>query len=116
MEYQHTPVLLEETVQILGLKAGEHAIDGTLGGGGYSKAILDVVGAEGKVLSIDLDEKAIENYQNSLPAKYKDSVIVVHGNFANIAEISEKYGLKHIKGIVADIGLSSDQLDSSGRG
>ncbi len=63
--YEHTPVLLNEVVSYLAPKPGKNIVDATLGGGGYSKAILKEIGETGKLLSIDLDKDAIENFKSS---------------------------------------------------
>src|SRR6185503_3606418 len=117
MDYKHTPVLLKEAVEILALGPGDHAVDATLGGGGYSQAILDIVGVKGKVLSIDLDIHAINHFKEKInETKFKNSVVTVHGNFADIAQIVARHDFTGVKAIVADIGLSSNELDNSGRG
>ncbi len=115
MSYQHFPVLLNEVLEILEPKPGQNFVDGTLGGGGYSTALLERVTPEGKVLSIDLDQAAIDNFQ-ARQEQYKTSSIVVHGNFQDIDSIISKQQLVSIQGIVADLGLSSFHIDSSERG
>jgi 16S rRNA (cytosine1402-N4)-methyltransferase len=116
MNYNHEPVLLETALQFLEPQPGQNFIDATLGGGGYSRALLDYVIPEGKVLSIDLDPAALENYQAQLSSKQKKNAIAVHGNFRNLDDIVRNHEFYNIAGIVADIGLSSYQLDQSGRG
>lgn len=115
MAYQHYPVLQQEVLQLLDAKPGQNFIDGTLGGGGYSSALLAAVGPTGKVLSIDLDQTAVDNFA-SFHRKYQSTSIVVHGNFKDIDEIVARHGLGDIKGIVVDLGLSSYHIDSSKRG
>lgn len=111
--YQHVPVLLEEVISLLAPRAGENFVDATLGGGGYTRAILDRVKPDGKVLAIDLDQDAIE----SQGLKIKDErLILVQGNFARIDHIVRNHKFTNISGIVADLGLSSFHLDESGRG
>jgi 16S rRNA (cytosine1402-N4)-methyltransferase len=71
----------------------------------------------GKVLSIDMDQEAIENFQSFLGDKpYGNNAIAVHGNFAKLQNIVRNHEFADISGIVADIGLSSYHLDQSGRG
>lgn len=113
--YNHVPVLLDEVLELLNPKTGENFVDATLGGGGYSLALLEKVKPKGKVLSIDLDAQAIDNFQEKAKA-YKNNAVVAHGNFAYLDKIVEHKKFFNISGIVADIGLSSFQLDSSGRG
>lgn len=115
--YKHIPVLLNEVIEILQPKTGEMFLDGTLGGGGYSKAILEKVAPTGKVLSIDLDDDAIKNFKGQiLNSKYKKNSVIVHGNFRDIDAIVKTHEFRNISGIVADLGLSSYELEQSGRG
>ncbi len=124
MSYSHTPVLLQEVLFYLDPKPGQNFVDATLGGGGYSLALLEKINAGqsngGKVLSIDLDQAAIENYQQKLvTTAYQKSALVANGNFKDLDKILERNQFQEfndIHGIVADIGLSSYQLDQSGRG
>lgn len=111
--YTHVPVLLNEVLEILDPKPNQNFVDGTLGGGGYTQALLEHSAPGGKVLAIDLDQMALENARKKLP---KDRVVLVHGNFREIGHHVVTYKFADIAGIVADIGLSSFQLDQSGRG
>jgi len=111
--YFHQPVLLPEVLDSLAPKPGENFVDATLGAGGYSRAILSKISEAGKVVSIDLDEAAIENARTG---KKDKNWIIHHGNFKEIDKIVSKHNLKKVDGIVADIGFSSFQLDQSGRG
>jgi 16S rRNA (cytosine1402-N4)-methyltransferase len=115
MSYSHIPVLIGEVMELLDVKPGDHVVDGTLGGGGYSSALLERVGPSGKVLSIDLDSEAITNFE-SRRKQFGDASIVVHGNFRDIDDILEKHELSNVRAIVADLGLSSYHIDSSERG
>ncbi|MBI5621534.1 16S rRNA (cytosine(1402)-N(4))-methyltransferase RsmH [Candidatus Falkowbacteria bacterium] len=110
----HAPVLLKEVIQYLQPTRGKRFVDGTLGGGGYTLALLKA-GAE--VLAIDLDSAAIADLQDSAAAKkYKDSLTLVHGNFADVTAICYERGFNQIDGIVLDLGLSSNQLADAERG
>ncbi len=114
MSYEHTPVLLKQVIEYLDPKPGQNFVDATLGGGGYTQAILNKVEPNGKVLAIDLDNDAIENLKSKiLNLKF---LTLVHGNFAEIDKIAEHHEFTGIDGIVADLGLSSYELDQSGRG
>lgn len=114
-EYSHTPVLLKEVLGYLGPKPGENFVDATLGGGGYTRAILERTAPKGKVLAIDLDSSALDNFKSKSDG-LKDRVVLCHGNFADINKFVTNHEFGPIAGIVADIGLSSFQLDHSGRG
>jgi 16S rRNA (cytosine1402-N4)-methyltransferase len=110
--YQHTPVLLREVIDFLKPQPNENFIDATMGGGGYSKAILEKVKPSGKVLAIDLDQDAVDNLKSeigSLPF-----LLAVQGNFARVDKIAEHHKFADISGIVADLGLSSYELEHRG--
>lgn len=113
--YTHIPVLLQEVLQLTNPKPGDVCIDATLGGGGYTKALLDRIVPNGKVLAIDLDIDAIKNFQFPI-SNSPDRVTLAHGNFADVATIAKEYGFMSPQVIVADIGLSSYELDQAGRG
>lgn len=108
--YKHIPVLLKQAITYLDPKPGQNFVDATFGGGGYSKAVLEKVQPGGKVLGIDLDQDALDN------AEKRDDLILAHDNFAQLDKILEHKDFYDVSGIVADIGLSSYQLDNSGRG
>lgn len=110
--------MLKESIEYLNPQKGKYFIDCTLGAGGYSFAILNKVAPSGKVLSIDLDQKTIENAKNKIKkTKFKNNLILVNDNFKNLSNIAEKH-FKHKKvdGIIFDLGLSSDQLLDKDRG
>jgi len=121
-DYHHVPVLLKEVLEVLEIKFGQNVVDGTLGGGGYTKAILNAVGPTGNVLSIDLDIDAIENTRKNLPparlagGSEIKNLKLVHGNFAHIDTIIKNHDFSAPDAIVADIGFSSYELEQSGRG
>lgn len=114
MQYHHQPVLLNEVLEFLKPKHGQNYIDATLGGGGYTQAILERVKPNGQVLAIDLDEEAIQNTRNQI--SNSENLILHHGNFRDIDAIVKQYNFSKPDGIVADIGLSSYQLDQAERG
>ncbi len=113
-DYQHVPVLLKEVLFYLNPKPGQNIVDATLGGGGYTEEILQIVGNKGKVLAMDLDKDALENAGKSL-SKFKN-LTLAHGNFARIDHIVKSHNFPAPDGVVADLGLSSYELDQGGRG
>jgi len=124
-EYRHTPVMLKEVLEYLNPQLGQKFIDCTLGGGGYSKAILERIGESGQVLAIDLDGLAIDNAKLNFKTEIKNiyprmgkKLILAHENFKNLSSIIEKYYTANIEfdGIVFDLGLSSAQLEDRHRG
>lgn len=114
MDFKHISVLLEESVNSLNIKPDGIYVDCTAGGGGHSAAILSRLGEKGKMVLIDQDPDAIE----VLTERFKgDSrVNIVHNNFSNIDSILNSLGIDGVDGIVADLGVSSHQLDTAERG
>jgi 16S rRNA (cytosine1402-N4)-methyltransferase len=112
-EYHHIPVLLQEVLTFAAAGAGAHVVDATLGGGGYTRAFANAVGSAGAVLSIDTDLDAIKAFDH---AGCPENVRTVHGNFRDLAKIVSAHEFANISVIVADLGLSSYELDASGRG
>ncbi len=120
---KHIPVLLEETVSGLHLAKGDIVVDATLGGGGHTLALLDAVGSTGKVISFDMDASAIDRFlgriENDPVAKaaYQDGhLILVHANFSHLGEEMDRLGIDSVQGILADLGFSSDQIETPERG
>lgn len=111
--YEHTPVLLAEVLACLRPAANQNFVDATLGGGGYTSAILEKLKPNGKVLAIDLDADSIENFKRQ-EVRGKGEVILAHGNFAQIDTIITHHQFENISGIVADLGLSSYELEHRG--
>jgi len=111
----HIPVLLKETIEALAVQPGGRYIDCTLGAGGHAAAILDCSSPGGQLLGIDADPEAIAVARARLEA-YSSSALLVNHNFANLKAICIKYNLLPVHGILFDLGLSSLQLNSSGRG
>ena len=115
LNFEHKPVLLEETLKYLDLKPGGVYIDGTLGGAGHSSEIIKRIIPGGILLGIDQDSNAISAARERLEA-YKDNVIIVRDNFRNIKAIALDFGFKEVDGVLLDIGVSSHQLDEEERG
>lgn len=113
MEFHHKPVLFEETIESLAIRPEGIYIDGTMGGGGHSEAILQRL-TTGKLLSIDQDPDAIVAAGERLK-KYHQS-IRVRGNFSQMEEIAQTQGIDSVDGVLLDIGVSSYQLDTPERG
>lgn len=110
MEFNHVTVLLEETVNSINVKEGGIYADFTLGGGGHTSLILK---QGGNVIGIDRDITAIENARNRFS---DENFTAVHDNFSNIKNIAKTLGIDGFDGIIADLGVSSPQLDDAQRG
>lgn len=125
----HKPVLLNEVIEYLNLHPGDKAIDATFGGGGHGAKILEKILPTGKLLAIDLDKDILKNFD----VRAVKNLTFINDNFKNLKEIVEKNFINHpvpttsghpslksrglkVQGILFDLGLSSDELENSGRG
>jgi len=108
----HLPVMLTEVLDMLGPRDGAHYIDGTFGGGGYSRAILQA--ADCRVLGIDRDPEAIARGQ-ALVAQFGGRLTLVEGEFSHLDTLLGDE-TKEIAGVVLDLGVSSFQFDQPARG
>jgi 16S rRNA (cytosine1402-N4)-methyltransferase len=111
----HIPVLLDETLEYLQPVSGGVYLDGTLGLGGHTEAILERSAPDGRVIGFEWDEKAMERAGKRL-SPYGERLRVVRRNFAEIKEGLEEVGVETVNGLLIDVGLSSLQLDSGKRG
>ena len=111
--FHHIPVLFEETVDSLNIKPDGIYVDCTAGGGGHSREIAKRL-TTGRLISIDRDPQAIETLRSRLSEF--ECVTLVHDNFFNIKNIISSLGISGADGILADLGVSSHQLDEPSRG
>jgi len=109
---KHIPVLLQETIDCMKPKPNQNFVDVTVGFGGHSEKILDLISPGGILIGVDRDEQALKETTRRLE-KAGDRFRPFHGNFT---EIREAVGTLKIDGIVADLGVSSFQLDEAERG
>ena len=110
----HKSVLLDECIQYLNIKPDGVYVDGTLGLGGHSEAILRHL-EKGRLIGIDRDENAIE-YASKRLAPFGERATLVKGNFADIGDILDRLGIEKVDGMMFDLGVSSPQLDDAQRG
>lgn len=115
MNFKHTSVLLEETIENLDIKADGIYVDGTLGGGGHSYEICQRLGDGGRLIGIDQDAAAIEAGTKRLEP-FSDKVTVVRSNYCDMHQVLDGLGIPAVDGIVLDLGVSSYQLDTADRG
>lgn len=113
MEFQHKSVMLNETIDSLDIKPNGIYVDCTAGGGGHSSEILKKL-KDGKLIAIDQDPDAIETLKKRF--EKEDRIIIVNSNFENIKEILSAQSIDGVDGILADLGVSSYQLDNGERG
>ncbi|HEY2734373.1 MAG TPA: 16S rRNA (cytosine(1402)-N(4))-methyltransferase RsmH [Polyangiales bacterium] len=114
-EFHHDSVMTLETIEWLKPRSGKLYADATLGGGGHTAAILDASAPDGRVVAVDRDPRAVEHARTRL-ANYGDRVQVLHGEFGSLPELLRAAGHAWVDGIVADLGVSSPQLDDASRG
>ena len=110
----HVPVLLDEVLEWLDVKPDGTYIDATLGAGGHSAAIASRL-TSGKLISLDQDAQAIALAAERL-GKFGTTVKLVESSFSRIAEVVHELGIPGVDGVLADLGVSSMQLDQAARG
>ena len=110
----HIPVLLKESTELLNLKPGDAVLDATINGGGHAKEILKKIGEKGKLIGIDQDGEVL----NKLREKWKagKNILLARDNFRNLDKVLASLKIEKINGAIFDIGVSSSQIDESGRG
>ena len=114
MEFVHRSVLLDECIDALDIKPDGIYLDGTLGGAGHSREIVQRL-TTGRLIGVDRDTVALEAANERL-APWMDRVTLVHDNFANLTAILDRLSLDRIDGMLFDLGVSSPQLDDASRG
>ncbi len=120
---KHIPVLMEEVLHGLNLDQEKSIVDATLGGGGHTRAIWKQIAPTGKLLSLDQDSDAIEHFilevseDEELREGYETKQLqVAHANFSTLQKVMNEAGWSLADGIMADLGYSSDQIESDARG
>jgi len=113
----HVPVMAEEVLKFLQPAAGGHYVDGTLGGGGHTQAILERSAPDGRVLGIDVDAQAIARVKERL-AEFVNTgrLVLVQGNFVELVRIVNEASFPSIQGVLLDLGFSSYQMGDPQRG
>lgn len=113
--FQHTPVLLEEVLAALEPRAGGRYLDATFGRGGHTRAILERIGREGRVIAIDRDPEAIRAGREMFAADGR--LTLVNSAFSQLLQLVTNAGLAGaLDGVLFDLGVSSPQLDDAARG
>ncbi len=111
----HIPVLKNEVVSFLDIRQDGIYVDGTCGPGGHSKIILEKLSSKGILISIDIDQEAINICRNELSNSFKN-LHIKKNSYSNLPTILNEMGISKVSGIILDLGLSSLQLDSNHRG
>jgi 16S rRNA (cytosine1402-N4)-methyltransferase len=115
LEAPHTPVMLQEVLEWLRIRPEGIYIDATLGAGGHSAAIVERISGQGRLISLDRDAQALQIAQERLK-KFGSRVSCVLSPFSRIAEAAHELGIPKADGVLADLGVSSMQLDQPERG
>lgn len=111
----HTPVLLDQVLAALAPKPGGFYIDGTVGLGGYTEALLVASSTGGRVLGLDADRESLDVVGQKL-ALYGSRLVLEHSNFRFVREVARRHGFASVNGAALDLGLSSWQLAEESRG
>ena len=111
----HIPVMLEEVMHWITPKPGGVYMDATLGLGGHSAKLMELTGGQARLLGLDRDEQALAKAGERL-ARYGDNVQLAHTSFQHFPRVVREAGLDLFDGVIADLGVSSLQLDSPDRG
>src|SRR5208337_2296333 len=114
-ESQHIPVMLGPVIELLNCKPGGVYVDGTVGGGGYARSILEESAPNGIVLGMDWDEEAIDRVRERL-GSYGERLILEKADYADIRRVLSEHGIREVDGIVVDLGVSSFQIEDEQRG
>jgi len=114
-EIRHLPVLLEEVLQILDCRPGRIYADGTVGGGGHSRGILEKISPSGRVIGLDWDEEALERARKNL-SPFGGRFELRRANYRDCKSVLESLSIPGVDGVLLDLGVSSEQLESRDRG
>ncbi|MSO56090.1 MAG: 16S rRNA (cytosine(1402)-N(4))-methyltransferase RsmH [Acidobacteria bacterium] len=114
----HRPIMVEEVLRCLRPRAGDVAVDCTLGGGGHARAILERMQPGGRLIGLDVDPLELPRAEAHLRAAGfgPETFVAHHGNFAGLPQVLATEGLATADLILADLGVSSMQLDNPARG
>ncbi len=113
--FTHVTVLLHETVDAIAPRDGRTYLDATLGGGGHAEAVLAASAPAGRLIGVDRDPRALEAAQRRLHP-FGGRAQLVHGEMAELATILRSLQVDRVDGVIADLGVSSPQLDEGERG
>jgi 16S rRNA (cytosine1402-N4)-methyltransferase len=111
----HVSVLADEVLALLRPAPGELFVDGTIGGGGHARMILEATAPDGRLIGFDRDPEALARAAEIL-APFRDRVVLRHAAFATMPEVFAEMGIAGIDGLLLDLGVSSYQLDAEHRG
>lgn len=116
-KFSHLPVLFTECIDALNIRSGGIYLDCTAGGGGHSIGILERLDKKGTLISVDKDESALSACRAKMEqGNYSGKWVLVKSDFSNIEQVLDDLGILKVDGVLADLGVSSHQLDTAQRG
>ncbi|RLD20820.1 MAG: 16S rRNA (cytosine(1402)-N(4))-methyltransferase [Caldiserica bacterium] len=115
MKIYHTPVLINEAIDLLDIKKEDIVMDCTIGEGGHSEKILSHVNKFGHLYGIDRDKETLDTAKKRL-SSIKTNFTLIHGNFADILNITKEHNVTGVNKIIVDLGISSLQIEIEERG
>ncbi len=115
-EFSHVPVLFDECMEALNIRPDGIYVDCTAGGGGHSEGILDRLGEKGILISLDKDDEALAACRAKAERRGASNWKTVKSDFSGIAEVLDDMNIENVDGILADLGVSSHQIDTAERG
>ena len=113
--FEHVSVLADEVVALMAPRSGGVYVDGTLGGGGHARRVLEASAPDGRLIGVDRDPAALAAARATL-AEFGDRVTFVHGTFGELPTILAALGQPQVDGLLVDLGVSSHQFDTADRG
>jgi 16S rRNA (cytosine1402-N4)-methyltransferase len=111
-QFQHRPVLFEQTLSMLAVRAGGIYVDATFGRGGHARGVLDRLGPDGRLIAIDRDPQAVAAARAINDARFS----IDHAPFSELDAVLQAHQVVAIDGVLLDLGVSSPQLDDPARG
>jgi 16S rRNA (cytosine1402-N4)-methyltransferase len=113
----HVPVMLKESLRLLDPQPGETIVDGTLGAGGHSRAILAALGAAGRLIGVDRDPQMAQIAREKLLGVSAGAkIVILTGHFGDLPSVLAPLGVEAVDGVLLDLGVASPQLDDASRG
>ena len=111
-QFQHRPVLFEQTLGMMAVREGGVYVDATFGRGGHARGLLDRLGPDGRLIAIDRDPEAVAAARAINDPRFS----IDHAPFSELADVLQAHGVVAIDGVLIDLGVSSPQLDDASRG
>lgn len=115
VDLKHVPVLIDEVMSLLKPEPGQVFVDGTVGGGGHARRIMEAISPGGRLIAIDRDAETLHRARSTL-RDFSDNITFVHDDYRHMRRILSDAGVDGVHGVLLDVGVSSFQLDEPLRG